>query len=460
MLKLYNTLTRKKEIFKPLKYDLVRIYTCGPTVYQYAHIGNLRTYIFEDLLKRVLLYNKYKVKHVMNITDVGHLTSDADTGEDKLEVAKKRERRTAWEIAEFYTKAFKEDIKKLDILLPNIWCKATDHIKEQINLIKLLEKKGFTYKTEDGIYFDTSKLRDYGKLARLKKEKLKSGIRIDIKDKKHATDFALWKFSPKDKKRDMEWNSPWGIGFPGWHIECSAMSMKYLGRTFDIHCGGIDHIPIHHTNEIAQSEATTGKKFVNYWLHGEFLVLKDIKMAKSGENFITLNTLIEKSYDPLAYRYLCLTAHYKSPLDFSYESLDSAKSALNRLKNKILELKNKKDNWHNDNALTYEKRFLEYINDDLNVPRALALLWELLDDNNLTMQDKYKLAIKFDKMLGLNLGQAKKEKIPKEIIKLAEEREKSRKLKKWDVSDKLRQEIKHKGYLIEDADSGYIIKKI
>jgi len=460
MLKLYNTLTRKKEIFKPLKDNLVRIYTCGPTVYNYAHIGNLRTYIFEDILKRVLLYNNYKVKHVMNITDVGHLTSDADTGEDKLELSAKKERKTAWEIAEFYTKAFKDDIKKLNIIFPDVWCKATDHIKEQINLIKILEKRGFTYKTEDGIYFDTSKLKDYGKLARLKKEKLKAGIRIDIKNKKHPTDFALWKFSPKDKKRDMEWKSPWNTGFPGWHIECSAMSMKYLGKTFDIHCGGIEHIPIHHTNEIAQAEASTGKKFVNFWLHAEWLILKGAKMAKSGENFITLARLIERDYDPLAYRYLCLTAHYKSPLEFSYESLDAAKSALNRLKIRVLELKKKKDNWHNHNALIYEKKFLEYTNDDLNVPRALALLWELIEDSNLTNQDKYKLAIKFDEIFGLDLGKEKKEKIPKEIIRSAEEREKARKNKDFAKADKLRQKIKAKGYLIEDTDSGYIIKGV
>lgn len=396
----------------------------------------------------------------MNITDVGHLTSDADTGEDKLELAKKRERKTAWEIAEFYTKAFKKDIKRLNIILPDIWCKATDHIKEQINLIKILENKGFTYKTEDGIYFDTSKLRDYGKLAGLKKERLKAGIRIDIRDKKHPTDFALWKFSPKDKKRDMEWKSPWNIGFPGWHLECSAMSMKYLGKTFDIHCGGIDHIPVHHTNEMAQSEAATGEKFVNFWMHGEFLVLKDTKMAKSGENFITLNTLIEDGYNPLSYRYLCLTAHYKRPLEFSYNNLNAAQNALNRLRNKISGLGNKKDKASDKHALTYEKIFLGYVNDDLNIPRALALLWKLLDDDKLSNKNKYNLVIKFDKIFGLDLIGIKKLKIPEEIIKLAEEREKFRKEKNFEKSDELRQKIKLKGYTIEDINSRYIIKKI
>ena len=459
-LKFYNTLTRKKETFKPINKNFVSLYTCGPTVYNYAHIGNLRTYIFEDVLKRTLIYNSFKVKHVMNITDVGHLTSDADTGEDKLELAKSRERKTAWEIAEFYTKTFKDDMKALNIIPPNIWCKATDHIKEQINLIKALEKKGFTYKTEDGIYFDTSKLKDYGKLAGLKKDKLKAGIRVDVKDKKNPTDFALWKFSLKNQKRDMEWKSPWGVGFPGWHIECSAMAMKYLGNSFDIHCGGIDHIPVHHTNEIAQSEGATGKKFVNYWLHGEFLVLKDAKMAKSGENFITMNSLIEKRYDPLAYRYLCLTAHYKSPLDFTYESLDSAQTGLKRLRNKVLELKNKKSDIKNNNASAYEKEFLDYINDDLNIPRALALLWKLLEDDKLNEKDKYKLAIKFDSVFGLEITKEKKEKIPESIIKLAKEREKFRKEKKWKEADNTRDKITKLGYTVEDSDSEFRIKKL
>ena len=451
-LRVYNTLTRKKEVFKPIYKNLVGLYTCGPTVYTYAHIGNLRTYIFEDILKRTLIYNNFKVKHVMNITDVGHLTSDADTGEDKLELAKSRERKTAWEIAEFYTKTFKDDMKALNIIPPNIWCKATDHIKEQINLIKALEKNGFTYKTEDGIYFNTSNLKDYGKLAKLKIEKLKAGIRVDVKDKKNPTDFALWKFSSADKKRDMEWKSPWGVGFPAWHIECSAMAMKYLGNNFDIHCGGIDHIPVHHTNEIAQSEGATGKKFVNYWMHGEFLVLKDTKMAKSGDNFITLNSLIERGYDPLAYRYLCLTAHYKTPLDFTYESLDSAQTALTRLRNKVLELRNKK-NYHSDD--NYEKLFLDYVNDDLNLPKALALVWKLVDNS-----DNYNLIKKFDSILGLDLTKIKKEKIPKEVTKLAEEREKFRIEKNWKESDKAREKIKNLGYIVEDTDSGFKIKKL
>jgi len=293
MLALYNTLTRKKEEFKSLKKNEVSLYTCGPTVYNFAHIGNLRTYIFEDLLKRVLLYNKNKIKHVMNITDVGHLTSDADTGEDKIEAASKKEHKTAWQIAEFYTKAFKDDMKKLNLLPPSVWCKATDHIKEQIKWVQDLEKAGYTYKTADGIYFNTSKFKDYGKLALLEKQQLQAGKRVAMGDKKSPTDFALCKFSSPEEKRQMEWNSPWGKGFPGWHIECSVMATKYLGKQFDIHCGGVDHIPIHHTNEIAQTEALTKKKWVNYWLHGEFLILEEEKMSKSKGNILTLSVVEE-----------------------------------------------------------------------------------------------------------------------------------------------------------------------
>src|SRR3989344_952205 len=273
MLKFYNTLTRAKEEFKPQNPPAVGLYTCGPTVYNYAHIGNLRTYIFEDILKRALVANGFEVNHVMNITDVGHLTSDADVGEDKMEKGAKREGKTVWDIAEFYTKAFKEDMRRLNLVEPDIWCKATDHIAEQIELIQRLEKRGFTYLIDDGVYFDTTKDPHYGKLARLDIAGLRAGARIEmVKDKRNPTDFALWKLSPDNEQRQMEWESPWGKGFPGWHIECSAMAMKYLGETFDIHCGGIDLIPVHHTNEIAQAENATGKKFVHTWLHGEFLL--------------------------------------------------------------------------------------------------------------------------------------------------------------------------------------------
>ena len=459
-LKLYNTLTRKKEIFKPIKQKEVGMWTCGPTVYQYAHIGNLRTYIFEDILKRALLYNKYKVKHVMNITDVGHLTSDADTGEDKIEKASKKEKKSVWKIAEFYTKAFKQDIKRLNILEPNIWCKATDHIKEQIQLVKKIEEKGFTYEIkEDGIYFNTSKLKDYGKLANLNLKHRKE--RVHSKDKKHPTDFALWKFSPKDKKRQMEWSSPWSPkGFPGWHIECSAMAMKYLGNNFDIHCGGIDLIPIHHTNEIAQIESTTGKKWVNYWIHGEFVILDKKKMAKSEGNFLTLQDLIDKKFNPLDYRYLCLTSHYRKPLNFSWEALETAKNSYDNLKEKIREIKTKKDSKNKEKIGSYEEKFLKENNNDLNTPKSLAILWAVIKDNNLGSKEKNLLVQEFDKVLGLNLIKIEKEKLSKDALDLIKEREKARKEKNYKKADIIRERLKKKGLILEDTKEGTKIKQI
>ncbi|MBS3144527.1 cysteine--tRNA ligase [Candidatus Woesearchaeota archaeon] len=457
-MRLFNTLTRKKEELKPIKKGQIGLYTCGPTVYHYAHIGNLRTYIFEDLLKRALIYDGLKVNHVMNITDVGHLTSDQDSGEDKMEVGAKRENKTAWEIAEFYTKAFQADMKKLNMLQPSKWCKATDHIKEQIELIKQLEKKGYTYKIEDGIYFDTGKLKDYGKLARLDIKGLQEGARIDVRGKKNKTDFALWKFSPDEGKRQMEWSSPFGKGFPGWHLECSAMAQKYLGNPFDIHCGGIDHIPVHHTNEIAQTEAATGKPLANMWLHGEFLIDKEGKMSKSKGDILTLSTVEEKGYDLLAYRYLCLTTHYRMPLSFSWEALDGAKNALNHLREKVqsLTIKDKKTK----NSEVYQKKFKEAINDDLNMPNALATLWDALKDNTLSNADKKEIIQEADKVLGLDLAnKPKTEKIPLEVIQWAKEREVARKEKDWKKSDEAREKIKQAGYSIEDSEQGFKIKK-
>lgn len=456
MLRLFNTLSREKEVFKPLK-KTVGLYTCGPTVYNYAHIGNLRTYIFEDILKRVLLYNGYRVKHVMNITDVGHLTSDADSGEDKIEKAAREEGQTPQEIAEFYTESFKRNLKDLNIIEPNIWCKATDHIKEQIGLIKKLERKGFTYKIDDGIYFDTSKLKDYGKLAKLDIGGLKAGARIEmVAGKKNPTDFALWKFSPKGVKRLQEWPSPWGVGFPGWHIECAAMSIKYLGIPFDIHCGGVDHIPVHHTNEIAEAEAAYGKKFVNYWLHGEFLLLDKEKMAKSAGEFITLQTLIDKGFNPLAFRYLCLTTHYRSPLNFSWESLEAAQNALNNLYQIISTYKAPYKG-----PVEYEHKFLEAINDDLDMPKALALTWDLIK-SNLPGSAKIDCLFAFDRVFGLKLREFWQEarKIPVHVQKLVEKREMYRKKQDFKKADQLRQKIKEMGYLIEDTPDGPVIKKI
>lgn len=466
MIKLYNTLTRKKEEFKPIAPSTpVGLYTCGPTVYNYAHLGNLRTYIFEDILKRVLMYNGYQVKHVMNITDVGHLTGDRDMGEDKLEKEAEKENKTAWEVADFYTMAFKRDMKELNLIEPDIWCKATEHIQEQIDLIKILEAKGYTYKTSDGIYYDTSKFKNYNQLSHQKLSELKEGARVEANpEKKNPTDFALWKFSPKGVQRDMEWDSPWGMGFPGWHIECSAMSLKYLGDHFDIHCGGIDHINVHHTNEIAQTEAATGKsQWVNYWVHGAFLnIAGGKKMAKSEGNFLTLeNALIKKGIDPLVYRYAALTVHYRKPMEYSDEAIESAKNGLEHLRNQILELKDSADGF---GSLTmtaeYKDKFLAAIDDDLNTPKALAVVAALLKDKKIKAADKLATIIDFDRVLGLNLGKAKagQAEIPDEILVLVKQREEARKNKDWKKSDELRDLIKSKGFEIEDTASGSVVK--
>ncbi len=455
---LYNTLTRKKEIFKPLHDNEVRLYTCGPTVYNYAHIGNLRTYIFEDILRRVLEYNGFKVKHVENITDVGHLTDDADQGEDKVEKMAREKKMTAWEIAEFFTKAFKEDIKKLNIKEPNIWCKATDHIKDQIETIKKIEAAGYTYRTADGIYFDTSKLKNYGELARLDPQQLKAGARVEMGEKKNPTDFALWKFSPQDKKRQMEWDSPWGKGFPGWHIECSTMSTKYLGVPFDIHCGGIDHIPVHHTNEIAQTWAAEGKKMANFWLHGEFLVIDEKRMGKSEGNFITLQTLIDKGYHPLAYRYFVLNAHYRQKLNFSWSALDFAQHSLENLYRLVGELEEPEIG-----CAEYEDKFLRAINDDLNTPQALAIVWDLLK-SDYPPSAKAASLFKFDQVLALDLEKKFKEikekikELPEQVQQLLKERQQAREEKNWQLSDKLRDEIEELGYIVEDTPAGQKIR--
>ena len=451
MLKLYNTFTREKEDFRPISGKKVGIYSCGPTVYWYQHIGNLRTYVFSDTLRRVLDYDDYKVKQVMNITDVGHLTSDADTGEDKMEKAAAKEGKTAKEISEYYWKIFRDDFKKLNIGEPDIWARATEHIKEQIDLIKKLEEKGYTYKTSDGIYFDTSKFQKYGQLARLDVLGMEAGKRIEMREKRNTTDFALWKFSPSTSsgqaKRQQEWPSPWGIGFPGWHIECSAMSMKYLGNHFDIHTGGEDHVSIHHTNEIAQSEAATGEKFVNYWLHGAFLTFRGEKVSKSKGGLYTISELEEKGFRPIAYRYLCLTAHYRTPLDFSLESLQGAQNALLRLKNIISEIKD--DKKINED---YLKWFQTAVNDDLDMPKALSILWNLVRDKD--APGKIKTIKEMDKILGLDLLKKEKITVPAEIKDLAKAREKARKTRDFKKADELRKEIENKGYKVEDTDDG------
>lgn len=459
-LKLFNSLTRKKETFKPIKNKSVGIYTCGPTVYWYQHIGNLRSYFFSDTLKRVLIYNGYKIKHVMNVTDVGHLTSDADEGEDKMEKAAQKEHKNAKEIANYYWKIFREDFKKLNIAEPDIWCKATEHIKEQIELIKKLNKKGFTYKTSDGIYFDTLKLKNYGEMANLKNQNLKAGKRVNLGEKKNITDFALWKFSPSTNpgqaKRQQEWQSPWGIGFPGWHLECSAMSIKYLGEHFDIHTGGIDHVPIHHTNEIAQNQGATGHKVVNFWLHGEFLTSSGEKISKSKGGLFTLSELEKKGFNPLAFRYLLFTAHYRTPLNFSLQALQEAQNGYERLKNIVSEIKDDPSTSLGVNK-KYLKEFETAINDDLDMPKAISILWKLVRDQKTI--GKIKTIAKMDKVLSLDLLKKRKLEIPKEVQKLVDERGIARKNKDFKKSDELRNKIKEFGYRIEDTPKGQKIKK-
>lgn len=455
---LFNTLNRKKEEFKPISGKKVGLYTCGPTVYDYAHIGNLRTYIFEDILKRVLEYNGYNVNHIENITDVGHLVTDADSGVDKMMKALKREGlepsvESLLKLAEKYTQAFKQDIKALNITEPDKWVKATDHIEEMIKLIKIIEKNGCTYETQDGLYFDTTKFSNYGKLAGLDKVELKAGARVDLGSKKNPTDFALWiKAVGENKNHVMVWNSPWGKGFPGWHIECSAMSMKYLGEHFDIHCGGIDHITVHHPNEIAQNESATGKKSVNFWCHGEFLVVDSGRMGKSVGNFITLQTAIDKGFDPLAYRYLNLQTHYRQKLTFSWEALAASQNALIELQNKFRLLGAKKGKV----IIKYKNNFIQAINDDLNMPKAVALVWDLLKSDEKD-QDKKATILEFDKVFGLGIDQIKE--IPKDIQNLAQDRLKARADKAFSKADEIRAEVERRGYIIEDTKDSFIIKE-
>ena len=454
-IRLYDSYSRSLREFEPLSGNDVRVYACGPTVYDYAHIGNLRTYIFEDILRRTLEFYGYTVNHVVNITDVGHLTSDADTGEDKIEKGSKRTGKSAWEIAEIYTEAFQQDLEKLNILEPSTWCRATDHIAEQIGDIQDIEDKGFAYRTSDGIYFDTEKLDQYGYLARLDVDGLNAGQRVDIGEKRSVTDFALWKFSPENEVRQMEWDSPWGKGFPGWHIECSSMAVKYLGKMFDIHCGGKDHIPVHHSNEIAQSEVCYGTHLANFWLHGYFLETDKEKMSKSSGEFLRLQTLLDRNYDPLSYRYLCLTANYRSDLKFTWESLDSAAIALNRLRNAVY---NMGDPGEVD--AHYLDEFQTQVFNDLNTPRALAVIWSLIK-SDLTDEAKKATVLQCDQLLGLDLvnWKPKAEKIPDEIAELVQLRNDARDHRNWQDADYYRDKIIAQGYLIKDSSEGTTVTK-
>jgi cysteinyl-tRNA synthetase len=460
---LYNSLSRSKEEFIPIQKQKVGLYTCGPTVYNFAHIGNLRTYIFEDILKRALLYNGYQVKHIMNITDVGHLTGDRDMGEDKMEKGARREGRSAWQIAEFYTRAFKDDIARLNILEPDIWVKATDTIDDQIALIKILEEKGYTYPTSDGIYFDTSKFAEYTKLSHQDIESLQEGARVEKNpEKRNATDFALWKFSPADVRRQMEWDSPWGIGFPGWHIECSAMSMKYLGDQLDIHCGGTDHIDVHHTNEIAQSEAATGKKFFNCWMHGAFLIISGgKKMAKSEDNFLTLeHAFLKKDINPLVYRFAAFQTHYRKPMEYSAESVQAARNGLLHLQNQVRQVAQNGAGQNGSVSKAFKTKFMEAINDDLNMPRAMAVVQAMLK-SEISDADKLATIMDFDRVLGLGLDQVNQlELLPGKVQKLVADRQTARAAKDWARSDQLRDAIQDLGYTVHDTKDGMkVIKK-
>ena len=459
---LYNTASRTKEIFTlPQDVPEVRMYACGPTVYHYAHIGNLRTYLFEDLLRRSLEYFGFKVRHVMNITDVGHLTSDQDEGEDKMEVGAERMGKSVWEIADFYTEKFKEDLDFLNILPPTVWCKATDHIKDQIELIKRLEEKGYTYRTSDGIYFDSMEFPKYASFARLDIAGLKSGARIDLGEKKFTTDFALWKFSSTNHKRAMEWDSPWGVGFPGWHIECSAMSMAHLGETIDIHCGGTDHIKVHHTNEIAQSECATGKQFSRFWLHGEFLRDNSEKMSKSNGDFLTLESLMEKGFDPIAYRLFSLTSHYRSYLNFSWDAMENAQVSLNSLRKKTERFIEMSGEVKSVDAREWSSKFREYIGDDLNSSAAIGILNLMLGDSSLEDSEKAALVKEFDSVLGLRLLKRTKKlrRSTEDIAKvetLIKERNFARIAKDFAKSDRLRDSLLNLGVIIKDSKSGTV----
>lgn len=462
-IQIYNTLTHSKEKFNPIDNNQIKIYSCGPTVYSYAHIGNFRTYVFVDSLRRMFKYNGYKLEHVMNITDVGHLTSDADTGEDKMEKAAKKEGKNPYEIAEFYTKAFMEDMKKLNIDMPNIISKATNNIPEMLQMVKDIIDRGYAYETSKGIYFDVSKLDKYPVLSNNNVEGQEAGARIDVDpEKRNPYDFAIWIKAPEN--HIMKWDSPWGKSYPGWHLECSAMGRKFLGNHFDIHTGGIDHVPIHHENEIAQSKGATGVVPANYWMHCEFLLVDGGKMSKSLGNVYTLAELQEKGIEPLAYKLFCFTAHYRNKLNFTFDGVKASQVALNRLREGYL--KHKEGNEKIDQHIidNYEQKFNSAINDDLNMPLAMGIVWEVIKEGKKSVEYA-RLIEKFDEVLGLKLKEYnsntnKEPNIPKEIKELVEERNKARQEKNWQKSDELREKIKELGYIIKDTANGVQIEKV
>ncbi len=458
-IRLYNTLGREIQDFVPIRDNSVGMYTCGPTVYDYAHIGNMRTYVFEDVVRRTLEYAGYNVRHVMNITDVGHLTGDEDDGEDKMIAGARKTGLSVWEIAERYTESFFADADRLHILRPHIACKATEHIQEMIDLVKTLEEKGYAYVSEGNVFFDTGKFPSYGEMALLDRQKLKAGARIAVDEaKRHPADFALWFTKSKFEHQAMMWDSPWGRGYPGWHIECSAMSMKYLGEHFDIHCGGVDHIPVHHTNEIAQSEAATGRKWVNYWLHGEYLLMDKGKMAKSAGKFLTLQELINSGYDPEDFRYLCLGAHYRSQLNYSEDSMNGARSSRLALVDRLERISEAATPAQGVGAAAreYLERFEEHIGTDLNMPKALSCLWNLLKDDDVPDGEKLTVVLQMDQVFGLGLEAAmeREDTLDPALMQLIADREEARKKGEYALADSLRDELAGHGIVIEDTPTG------
>ena len=452
----YNTLTKKKEKFLPLKGNEVRMYSCGPTVYYDAHIGNLRAYLFMDSLRRTLKYNGYTLKHVMNITDVGHLTSDADEGEDKMMVAAKRENKDPYEIAEYYMNKFLQDMDKLNIERPEIIARATEHIDIMEEYVKKIIENGYTYQTEDTIYFDTSKLPNYGILSGKKVDEQKAGARVDFDtNKKNVSDFALWIKAPKE--HIMQWDSFFGKCYPGWHLECSAMGYKYLGEEFDIHTGGIDHIPIHHENEIAQAQGFCGKIPAKFWMHVNFLKINGGKLSKSLNNFYTLSDLKEKGYLPEVYRMFNFGSSYRIPINFTWDGMDASLKALIKLKEGYQNHLNGNDEIENNVIENYEEKFHQAINDDLNMPMAMSVVWDVIK-NSKKSKKFAELLLKFDTVLGLNIDkpiESQEKMIPDEIIELAEKRKIARENKDWAESDRIRDEIAKKGYTIQDTKNGY-----
>ena len=460
-IKFYNTLTKQKEVFKPLEGNTVRIYSCGPTVYKDATIGNMRTFIFMDNLRRVLKYNGYQLKHAMNITDVGHLVSDGDEGEDKMLKSAREEGKTPLEIAEFYTKRFLKDFDRLNIDRPEIICKATDHIQEMLTFVEKLVENGYAYETSTAIYFDVSKLDKYGILSGIDLRNQKAGARVEVdEEKKNPYDFALWIKAPENHL--MKWDSPWGPSYPGWHIECSAMGKKYLGEEFDIHTGAIDLVPTHHENEIAQSKGCTGKIPARFWMHGEFLLINGGKMSKSLGNVYLVEDIINKGYDPLVYKLFCYTSHYRNKLNFTWEGIDSASKSLAKLKEAYQKHLQGDNEIAEEEILKYKEKFLSAINDDLNMPLAMSVVWDVAKNPNKSKQ-LAELLKEFDQVLGLKIEEPmneEKEHISEEVLNLVEQRKQARQDKNWAKSDELRDKIQELGYQVKDTKDGMQIEKI